>query len=41
MSEVVNDRNRDLTNLSRVLQAANTFARFRRVAEAVPFSAVE
>jgi DNA adenine methylase len=41
VSEVVNDRDRDLTNFWRVLQQDETFARFQRLVEAVPFSAVE
>ncbi len=41
VSEVVNDRNRDLTNFWRVLQDADQFDRFRRAVEAIPFSAVE
>jgi DNA adenine methylase len=41
ISEVVNDRNGDLTAFWRVLQGADTFERFRRVVEAVPFSEAE
>ncbi|QJX00255.1 DNA adenine methylase [Frigoriglobus tundricola] len=41
VSEVVNDRNRDLSNFWRVLQDADPFDRFRRAVEAVPFSEVE
>lgn len=41
MSEVANDLNGDLTNFWRVLQQEESFDRFRRVLEAVPFSEVE
>jgi DNA adenine methylase len=41
VSEVVNNLHRDLTTFWRVLQDVNDFERFRRVAEAVPFSEVE
>lgn len=38
VSEVVNDLNGDLTNFWRVLQSPDTFAEFRRLVEATPFS---
>jgi DNA adenine methylase len=38
ISEVVNDINGDLTNFWRVLQDTDSFKRFRRIVEAVPFS---
>jgi DNA adenine methylase len=38
ISEVVNDINKDLMNFWRVLQGEETFKRFRRVVEAVPFA---
>lgn len=41
VSEVVNDRNRDLVNFWRVLQDENQFARFVRRAQAMPFSKEE
>jgi DNA adenine methylase len=41
VSEVVNDRSGELTNFWRVLQRADSFARFQRVIEAVPFSEVQ
>jgi DNA adenine methylase len=41
VSEVVNDLNGDLTNFWKVLQGEDTFARFRRIIEAVPFSEAE
>jgi DNA adenine methylase len=41
VSEVVNDLNGDLTNFWRVLQEPDTFERFRRTVEAVPFSEAE
>jgi DNA adenine methylase len=41
VSEVVNDLNQDLTNFWRVLQDGDTFTRFCRTVEAVPFSEVE
>jgi DNA adenine methylase len=41
VSEVANDVNRDLTNFWRVLQGVETFERFRRFVEAVPFSEEE
>lgn len=41
VSEVANDINRELTNFWRVLQQENTFADFRRIIEATPFSQVE
>src|SRR5262245_66094548 len=41
VSEVVNDIDKDLTNFWRVLQDEQTFARFHRLVEAVPFSEVE
>jgi DNA adenine methylase len=41
LSEVVNDLSGELTTFWRVLQGADTFERFRRVVEAVPFSEVE
>jgi DNA adenine methylase len=41
VSEVVNDTNQDLTTFWKVLQGEDTFARFRRTVEAVPFSEVE
>jgi DNA adenine methylase len=41
ISEVVNDRNHDLTNFWRVLQNPDAFSRFRRCVEAVPFSELE
>jgi len=41
ISEVINDINRELTNFWRVLQDSNTFAEFRRIVEATPFSQVE
>jgi site-specific DNA-adenine methylase len=41
VSEVVNDLHGDLTNFFRVVQEEETFARFRGVLEAVPFSEVE
>jgi DNA adenine methylase len=41
VSEVVNDLNGDLTTFWRVLQDADSFERFRRVVEAVPFSELE
>jgi DNA adenine methylase len=41
VAEVANDLNGDLTQFWRVLQGEDTFARFRRVVEAVPFSEVE
>src|SRR4051794_39406089 len=40
-SEVVNDLHRDLTTFWRVLQKADSFKRFQRVVEAVPFSEAE
>jgi DNA adenine methylase len=41
VSEVVNDLDGRLTNFYRVLQGFNTFERFRRIVEAIPFSRVE
>jgi DNA adenine methylase len=41
VSEVVNDIDGRLTNFWRVLQGEETFARFRRTLEAMPFSEVE
>jgi DNA adenine methylase len=41
VSEVVNDLNGELTNFWRVLQGEESFARFHRVLEAVPFSEAE
>jgi len=41
ISEVVNDINLELTNFWRVLQDDKTFASFRRIVEAIPFSQVE
>lgn len=41
VSEVANDLHGDLTNFWRVLQVDETFERFKRVLEAVPFSEVE
>jgi DNA adenine methylase len=41
VSEVANDRNAELTNFWHVLQGEDTFPRFQRVVEAVPFSEVE
>ncbi len=41
VSEVVNDLNGELTNFWRVLQGEDTFGRFKRVLEAVPFSEAE
>lgn len=41
ISEVVNDINGRLTNFWRVLQGEETFARFSRMIEAIPFSEVE
>lgn len=41
VSEVVNDLDGDLTCFWRVLQEASTFAAFRRLVEATPFSEVE
>ena len=41
ISEVVNDINRELTNFWRVLQDDGTFASFRRIVEAIPFSQIE
>jgi DNA adenine methylase len=38
---VVNDINLELTNFWRVLQGEKTFASFRRIVEAIPFSQVE
>lgn len=38
ISEVVNDKNKDLTGFWRVLQEPTTFEMFRRVLEATPFS---
>lgn len=40
-SEVVNDRNRDLTNFWWTLQDEDAFASFSRIVSAVPFSGVE
>jgi DNA adenine methylase len=41
VSEVANDLNGELMNFWRVLQNLATFERFRRIAEAVPFSEAE
>jgi len=41
ISEVVNDRNGDLTTFWRVLRDADSFARFLRIVQAVPFSESE
>lgn len=41
VSEIVNDINLRLTNFWRVLQVAVSFAAFKRIVEAVPFSRVE
>ena len=41
ISEVINDINGHLSNFWRVLQDEQTFARFQRILEAVPFSEVE
>jgi DNA adenine methylase len=41
VSEVVNDKNRELTNFWRVLQSPNLFSQFIRVIQAIPFSQVE
>ena len=41
ISEVVNDINLELTNFWRVLQDDQTFASFRRVVDAMPFSQIE
>src|SRR5262245_64183385 len=41
VSEAANDLHRDLTGFWRVLQDATAFERFRRIAEAVPFSEAE
>jgi DNA adenine methylase len=41
VSEVINDLHGDLTNFFRVVQGEETFATFRRVLEAMPFSEVE
>jgi D12 class N6 adenine-specific DNA methyltransferase len=41
VSEVVSDLNGDLTNFWRALQGTDSFAAFRRVFEAVPFSEPE
>lgn len=41
VSEVVNDMSRELTNFWRVLQCEGSFARFRRIVEAMPFSEFE
>src|SRR5262245_38736155 len=38
VSEVVNDLNGDLVNFWRVLQREETFARFSRAVQAIPFS---
>jgi DNA adenine methylase len=40
-SEVVNDLNRDLTNFWLTLQSDESFAMFKRLVDAVPFSQVE
>lgn len=41
ISEIINDRNRSLTNFWRVLQSKTAFEDFRRIIEAMPFSEVE
>jgi DNA adenine methylase len=41
ISEVINDINGHLSNFWRILQDEQTFARFQRILEAVPFSEVE
>ena len=41
VSEVANDLNGDLTNFWRVLQRDESFGRFQRTLEAVPFSEAE
>ena len=41
VSEVVNDLHGDLVNFWRVLQGDDTFARFARIASAIPFSEAE
>jgi DNA adenine methylase len=41
VSEVVNDLDGELTNFWTVLQGDETFARFQRLVEAIPFSEVE
>lgn len=41
VSEVVNDVHQELTNFWRVLQDEESFAKFRRVIDAMPFSQVE
>ncbi|WP_439630879.1 DNA adenine methylase [Gemmata sp.] len=41
ISEVVNDLNEDLTNFWKVLQSEDTFGRFQRALQAVPFSEAE
>ncbi len=41
ISEVVNDKNGDLTNFWRTLQAKEKFNDFMRIVQAVPFSSVE
>lgn len=41
VSEVVNDLNGDLTNFWQTLQSVDTWANFRRIVEAIPFSEVE
>jgi DNA adenine methylase len=41
VSEVVNDVHKELTNFWRVLQDDETFSKFKRIADAIPFSKVE
>src|SRR5438046_2238485 len=41
VSEVVNDLDGELTNFWRVLQSRETFERFQRIVQAIPFSEVE
>jgi DNA adenine methylase len=41
VSEVVNDLHRHLTNFWRVIQGPETFDRFYRIVQAVPFSEIE
>src|SRR5262245_64717733 len=41
VSEVVTDTDRELTNFWRVLRDEDTFARFRRAVDAIPFSQAE
>src|SRR3989304_10271840 len=41
VSEIVNDLNQDLTNFWQVLQDQDSFNKFKRIMDAIPFSQIE